>query len=89
MHRKDTLTYNDMLPTVLANQFGVFLPSVLSLPLLGCSRGLRIDDGTPPTVHVLLFEALGLLVFYEIGFYYGHLLMHHPRVYARVHKNTI
>jgi hypothetical protein len=36
----DTLTYGNMLPNVLANQFGVFLPILLAMTALGGGRGL-------------------------------------------------
>ena len=46
IHSKDTLTYFDMLPNVLSNQFGVFLPTLLVLAWASdAARGLRLDDG--------------------------------------------
>lgn len=87
IHTKDTLTYYDMLPNVLFNQFAVFLPALVLLAFASDhGRGLRLDNGQPPSVATLLLHLVGLVASYEIFFYYGHLLLHHPKLYARFHK---
>jgi len=87
IHTKDTLTYYDMLPNVLLNQFSVFLPALIILAFASDDgRGLRLDHGQPPTVTMMLLHLVGLVASYEIFFYYGHLVLHHPNLYARFHK---
>jgi hypothetical protein len=71
-----------MLPNVLSNQFGVFLPALLLLAAVASGRGLRLDEGAPPPVSELLLHLAGLVASYEIFFYYGHLLLHHPKLHV-------
>ncbi|XP_064383184.1 fatty acid hydroxylase domain-containing protein 2-like [Halichondria panicea] len=39
-----------------------------------------------PTFATTVFHFIGFLVFEEIGFYYSHRLLHHPRLYKYIHK---
>nr|KAG5695760.1 hypothetical protein BaRGS_013848 [Batillaria attramentaria] len=39
-----------------------------------------------PTFHWALFELIVFVLVEEIGFYYSHRLMHHPKIYKYIHK---
>lgn len=68
---------------VLFNQFAVFLPALVLLAFASDDgRGLRLDNGRPPTVPMMLLHLVGLVASYEFFFYYGHLLLHHPKLYV-------
>eukprot|EP00729_Bicosta_minor_P012112 gene12112-4244_t len=71
LHTKDTLTYYDMLPNVLFNQFAVFLPALVLLAFASDDgRGLRLDNGRPPTVPMMLLHLVGLVASYEYAAYH-------------------
>lgn len=78
--------YDDMLPKVLLNQLGISLPATLLMPYFLGERGLRLEHGEPPGTPEVLLHLVGLVAVYEILFYYGHLWLHRPSVYARWHK---
>eukprot|EP00658_Telonema_sp_P-2_P067469 TRINITY_DN56393_c0_g1_i1.p1 TRINITY_DN56393_c0_g1~~TRINITY_DN56393_c0_g1_i1.p1 ORF type:complete len:277 (+),score=19.15 TRINITY_DN56393_c0_g1_i1:91-921(+) len=88
IHRRDTLTYSDMLPNVLLNQAFVGLPTIMIQWYV--DRGLRIDGGAPPSAAELFTELLLIYAMYEGLFYYSHLLLHHPRLYSwhKKHHST-
>jgi len=77
--------YTKALWVVLQNQFLVGVPTGLLLYKLlewrGNPMGMEL-----PTVWDLAKESIGFLVIEEIGFYYGHRLLHHPKFYKRIHK---
>ena len=50
----------------------------------GCERNLLQEPF--PKASIVLRDLLVFLVIEEIGFYYGHRLMHHPVLYKRFHK---
>ncbi|KAG0199380.1 Chromosome 5 4, partial [Mortierella sp. GBA30] len=77
--------YTKALWVVLQNQFLVGVPTGLVLYKLMEWRGNSIGMDLP-TVWDLAKESIGFLVVEEIGFYYGHRLLHHPRFYKRIHK---
>ena len=82
----DSLSYFDILPNVLLNQFGIMLPLILLHPYLGLERGLRTDRASLPTPGRFLLDFIGLSLCYEVVFYFGHLFLHHPAVYRTWHK---
>ncbi|KAF3932747.1 hypothetical protein ABW19_dt0205689 [Dactylella cylindrospora] len=45
----------------------------------------RIDDGIPGVVEILRDIAISLVI-REALFYYAHRLLHHPRLYPKIHK---
>lgn len=52
----------------------------------GLVTGYRIDDTTVPTWEELVRDILVCILLREVLFYYSHRLLHHPRLYARIHK---
>ena len=74
------------LPACAANQFVVFLPLVLSLPLFDSPRGLRLQGGEPPPWKEMLSHFVGLVLIYETIFYVSHRILHRPGMYKRFHK---
>ena len=83
VHRRDKLSYKDMLPTVLFNQFVYFLPVTLVSGFLG--RGLRLQE-SPPLVSELFLHTVSLYLIYEIIFYFAHRVLHLPTFYEKFHK---
>ncbi|KAF9897979.1 Chromosome 5 4, partial [Lobosporangium transversale] len=77
--------YRKALWVVLQNQFLVALPSSFLLWKLMDLRGNPVGMELP-TVWDLSKELIGFLVVEELGFYYGHRLFHHPKLYKRIHK---
>ncbi|KAF9182738.1 Chromosome 5 4 [Haplosporangium sp. Z 11] len=77
--------YTKALWVVLQNQFLVGVPTGLLLYKLMEWRGNPIGMELP-TVMDLAKESIGFLIIEEIGFYYGHRLLHHPRLYKKIHK---
>ncbi|KAJ8028198.1 Fatty acid hydroxylase domain-containing protein 2 [Holothuria leucospilota] len=86
---------NDPIPTdkllkclavVLYNQFVIGLSFLYVLHHLFRRRGCSFDPGDLPTFKRFLLEALVFLIIEEIGFYYGHRLLHHPTLYKHFHK---
>ncbi|KAF8938593.1 Chromosome 5 4 [Haplosporangium gracile] len=69
----------------LQNQFLVGVPTGLLLYKLMDLRGNPIGMEFPTMLGVAK-EMLGFLVIEEVGFYYGHRLLHLPRFYKRIHK---
>ncbi|KAL9956670.1 hypothetical protein ACROYT_G038185, partial [Oculina patagonica] len=47
----------------------------------GCSFGPEL-----PSFHRMLFEIAIFTLVEEVGFYYSHRLLHHPRIYRPIHK---
>jgi len=87
----DRLSYSAMLPCVLRNQIGLFLPVCLFLCLPaeggdggGGRWGVR-SKGPPPLAWELCLHMLGLYACYEVVFYCGHRAMHWPCLY-KYHK---
>ncbi|KAF8981901.1 hypothetical protein BGZ46_002142 [Entomortierella lignicola] len=70
---------------VVRNQFLVGVPTGLLLYKLMEWRGNPIGMELP-TIWDLAKESIGFLTIEEIGFYYGHRLLHQPRFYKRFHK---
>ncbi|KAF9303582.1 hypothetical protein BGZ74_003467 [Mortierella antarctica] len=77
--------YERALWVVLQNQFLVGVPTGLLMYYLMEWRGNPIGMEFP-TIYDLAKESIGFLVIEELGFYYGHRLFHHPRLYKRFHK---
>ncbi|KAG0339625.1 hypothetical protein BG000_001713 [Podila horticola] len=77
--------YERALWVVLQNQFLVGVPTGLLMYYLIEWRGNPIGMEFP-TIYDLAKESIGFLVIEELGFYYGHRLLHHPRLYKRIHK---
>lgn len=77
--------YTKALWVVLQNQFLVGVPTGFLLYKLMEWRGNPIGMELP-TIWDLAKESIGFLAIEEIGFYYGHRLLHHPRLYKKIHK---
>lgn len=69
---------------VLFNQFCVGLPMVILGYHFYKIRGF--NNGELPTFQWVLLELIVFILLEEIGFYYAHRLLHHPRIYKYVHK---
>jgi len=65
-----------------------FLGFIISIPIyfLAQKRGMKFETEDLPTFHWLLVEFAVFIVVEEIGFYYCHRLLHHPRIYKHIHK---
>ena len=83
MHRNDKLNYNQMLPNCLRNQFLVFLPTMILGKYFNIF--LRIDSPLPPSSSEILKDGLGIIIGYEIVFYFGHRLLHTKPFYKKYH----
>ncbi|KAF9581738.1 hypothetical protein BGW38_001137 [Lunasporangiospora selenospora] len=77
--------YTDAFWVALQNQFLVGAPAGLLLYKALEWRGNPIGMELP-TIWDLARESIGFLIIEELGFYYGHRLLHHPRLYKRFHK---
>ncbi len=69
----------------------IFNQIVISLPFLWVGHYLivwRNCDNSPklPTFQKLFFELIFCIAIEEIGFYYSHRLLHHPKIYKHIHK---
>lgn len=71
---------------VLSNQFFVGIPFSNFLYLLSKIVGVTPGLKAVPTFPKLMFDLIVMGCVYEIGFFYSHLLMHHPLLYKRIHK---
>lgn len=61
-----------------------FMFNLVTYPLLvwrGCDTGYELPSFTTTIWHAFCF-----IVIEEIGFYYGHRLLHHPKLYKHFHK---
>ena len=70
----------------LINQFTVNIVFAVVFYLLIQWRGLRLDAAQFPSALTVLRDFAVFLACEEVGFYYGHRLSHHPRLYASIHK---
>ena len=70
----------------LFNQFVVNIFMAVTFYFLFKWRGLHIDTATFPTGLTLLQDFVVYVAVEEVGFYYGHRIMHHPMLYAPIHK---
>jgi sterol desaturase/sphingolipid hydroxylase (fatty acid hydroxylase superfamily) len=73
-----------LLKTVWFNQFVIGVPMVFIVTKLYEMRGMF--DEALPTLPRLTAQLFAVVLLEEIGFYYSHRIMHHPRLYARIHK---
>ncbi|XP_071786416.1 fatty acid hydroxylase domain-containing protein 2-like [Asterias amurensis] len=71
--------------TVLFNQIFVNVPFSVVFYFVMQWRGGSVSADLPTFKWVLL-EIAVFLIFEEIGFYYNHRLLHHPRFYKHFHK---
>lgn len=84
LHRRDTLTYRQMLPVVLRNQLVVLLPTLVTSAVIGV-RALHVASPLPPSTPYILMQQALLYVVYEVLTYFGHRVLHLPAFY-RFHK---
>jgi sterol desaturase/sphingolipid hydroxylase (fatty acid hydroxylase superfamily) len=73
-----------LLKTVWFNQFVIGVPMVFVVTELYSMRGMF--DVELPSLPRLTAQLFAVVLLEEIGFYYSHRIMHHPRLYARIHK---
>lgn len=70
---------------VAFNQTAVGIPMLVFMYFImqirGCDHGREL-----PTFQWVVFELLVFILVEEVGFYYSHRLVHHPRIYKHVHK---
>lgn len=71
---------------VLFNQTVVAVPFALLVQQALEWRGCSILPEDLPTFHWALFELIVSVLVMELGFYYCHRLLHHPRLYKYIHK---
>ncbi|KAG0254830.1 Chromosome 5 4 [Actinomortierella ambigua] len=77
--------YRKALSNVLMNQFFVNIPVGYGLYHLMQWRGNSMGMDLP-TILDLARDSIGFLIVEELGFYYGHRLLHHPKIYKYIHK---
>ncbi|XP_022342671.2 fatty acid hydroxylase domain-containing protein 2-like [Crassostrea virginica] len=78
--RLRSLLYN-----IFLNSTVVLLPGAVVFYFLLRWRGADLSF-TPPSLPTFLFQMSGFVLIEEIGFYYGHRLLHTPYLYKRIHK---
>ncbi|KAL8621065.1 hypothetical protein ACOMHN_040590 [Nucella lapillus] len=71
---------------VLFNQIIVGIPMAMAVYWAMEWRGCSVSPDDLPTFHWALLELIICVLVEEIGFYYSHRLLHHPRLYKHVHK---
>ncbi|XP_076446058.1 fatty acid hydroxylase domain-containing protein 2-like [Babylonia areolata] len=71
---------------VLFNQVVVGIPVAMGVHWMMEWRGCSLSPDDLPTFHWALLELIICVLVEEIGFYYSHRVLHHPRLYKHVHK---
>ena len=70
----------------LFNQLCINIPLAYVAYPLYVSRGMSSLPADIPTLHIFLCHMSVIAAVEEIGFYYGHRLMHVPFFYKKLHK---
>ncbi|KAI8799114.1 fatty acid hydroxylase domain-containing protein 2-like isoform X1 [Biomphalaria glabrata] len=70
----------------LFNQIVVGLPTSFLIYWVMKWRGCTCSPNDLPTFHWVVFELSVFSLAIEIGFYYSHRLLHHPKLYRHIHK---
>jgi fatty acid hydroxylase domain-containing protein 2 len=73
-----------LMTQVWFNQFVVGVPFGLAITEAYAWRGMF--DQSLPTLPMLAVQLFGVVIVEEILFYYSHRILHHPKLYARIHK---
>lgn len=71
---------------VVFNQTVVGIPVASAVYYLMKWRGCSMGPEDLPTFQWALFELIVFVLVEELGFYYSHRLLHHPRLYKYIHK---
>ncbi|XP_071847605.1 fatty acid hydroxylase domain-containing protein 2-like [Apostichopus japonicus] len=74
------------LKVVIYNQLMIGLPFLYVMHFLFKKRGCKFAPEDLPTFRRFVIDALLFVILEEVGFYYNHRLLHHPRIYKRFHK---
>jgi len=85
---EEKVTMPQLLRTIPLCIFNQFLTLLCSIPLYHAAtiRGMPFTAVKLGSFQWFLFELVIYILVEEVGFYYCHRLMHHPRLYKHIHK---
>jgi sterol desaturase/sphingolipid hydroxylase (fatty acid hydroxylase superfamily) len=71
--------------TIAFNQLVVFPISQIIFLSLG-KTDLRFDLQSFPSIQEIIFQMVFFMLFEDFAFYWTHRLLHHPKIYSKMHK---